>query len=1009
MIQKIGQRVEFNKNKSVNLKGNSPTQSPSQLMYNTIESKRVDSALLQKYYVSFGATKKSEKLDKKTILEENYTSEAERLTNTASSIAKEFGHPKIDENHIELAILLSIQDYIKDLDSGKKIYKEESSYQLPVFFASILTSDLFKEKKELNKIEPIINEEIKLLEETLAKTPPKTIKGTPQLSEDMVDKIFDTYRAIMTASETDQAIPITEKMFAYTLLDAEDGESDNNFEKFMLKMSEAVMSDRRKPKEKVHLNIYDEKAKNILKNISLGSNIFITHDTNSSPMYLVDSIVDVFNNQDSEFGKLNKKNTKIHVFNDNIKEDFILHKLKELSKDKETNSILIMDEDSLLVNSAQTLEAADGSLVKSTGFSNDFLAFLRNQPKNIKIIFMEEKNSYYSNMSKPGFPKLFENFVEVPFPVLNTEQTKKAFKEQPLLMDKVDVPFNKPAIDKTIEVAAMLEGTYPEKAQKLMRKIAAYYIDKKEITEKDVSSYVEKAKDSFKLTGEDSSVDIVFDTRVKLKDIIGKSATKKEAEAIVKQIKNDTLGIKGAMIYAQDGSSGGGRRYTATAIAGETKSPYIEIDAKDFGTERVNILGGGALTPENSIKKVFSLVRTQAEANPNKSAVVFIENFEYLTFGEMISEFYPKAMSQLKREMENASKKGLNILILGSVTDSYLAEQCAEKEYKFFDKIEVESPSRNIQAREEIITNAIKERKIKIAGSTDSERQELIKLMAETTYGFPFVYLTNIVNKSKNVSLERGHKQVEKADVTEAYLQLISGRPSSGPISEHRKKIVTSHECGHALNLEVMWNLAEKQDIPWHIPNKVNFITLDPRGDFGGAMFHKDGGNEEHSFETFFSNLICAYGGHSAEKLFYNIDGSWGITGDLEQITDSANMAVRYMGLGHYTGKKSVLGMHQHPSGREKANMDKDTDIMMKNSLTISDMITEVYADFNKEFTQKYAKLVGTGDCLVQGDVFRQELNEWLKKQPKEKLDEIATLDAIIIKAIKATKDGQLY
>ena len=89
--------------------------------------------------------------------------------------------------------------------------------------------------------------------------------------------------------------------------------------------------------------------------------------------------------------------------------------------------------------------------------------------------------------------------------------------------------------------------------------------------------------------------------------------------------------------------------------------------------------------------------------------------------------------------------------------------------------------------------------------------------------------------------------------------------------------------------------------------------------------------------------------------------------------------------------------------------MDKDTDIMMKNSLTISDMITEVYADFNKEFTQKYAKLVGTGDCLVQGDVFIQELNEWLKKQPKEKLDEIATLDAIIIKAIKATKDGQLY
>ena len=72
-----------------------------------------------------------------------------------------------------------------------------------------------------------------------------------------------------------------------------------------------------------------------------------------------------------------------------------------------------------------------------------------------------------------------------------------------------------------------------------------------------------------------------------------------------------------------------GRYVTAKAIAGEAKIPYMEINTMDFGTKDVDILGGGALSPEASMKKMFSIVRSQAEGAPNKSAVLFIENFEY--------------------------------------------------------------------------------------------------------------------------------------------------------------------------------------------------------------------------------------------------------------------------------------------------------------------------------------------------------------------------------------------
>jgi len=1005
LIQKIGQRVDFGTNRTTN--NYKPVQGEKQPMQNPIETTTINPKLLQKYYINFGA--KSSQPTKEQILEQSYSQNAEELIDNAALIAKKYGHSEINENHIELAALLSIREYIEDLDSDAKSYDNSGAYQTPDFFEKIASPEVFKDKKERAKIKPVIDEEILNLTELLSKRP-KTGSSPqkPALSKSMTNNIYDMYMEFVQQTQSEMT-PVGTDAILSAVFTMNQKESDNRFRKFMNKFCEVTMVDSRKPYEKVHLGLYDDKAKNILKNISLGTNMFITHDSNANPTYLVDSIVDVLCNQGLEFGKINKNNTKITVFNDSIKEHFFLGKVKELAKEEKGNHIVILNEDSMLSNSAKIIENKDGTFTAQAGFSPDFLDLMENQPRNVKIIFIESKNGYYSNMSDPKLQKIFENFGETSFPVLSTEQAKKAFREQPLLMAKIDVPFSKKAIDKAIEASAALEGTYPKKAQKLMKQIASYYIDKKEITEKDVKDYAAEAKDLFKLTGEDSSVEVVFDTGKKLSDMVGKNATKKEAEAIVKQIKNGTLGTKGALIYSQDESVGSGRKFTAKAIAGESKSPYIEINALDFGTKDVNIFGGAALTPEASIKKLFSIVKTQADANPNKAAVLFIENFEYFSVGEYVSQYHQKAMSQLLREMENASKKGLNILVLGSVNDPELIGESTIKSFKFIDKIEVESPSRNIDARKEILTNAIKERKIKIAGETDAEKKEIIKLMAETTKYFPFVYLINLVDKSKTVAFERGHKQIEKADVVEAYLQLTTGRPSSGPISEHSKRIVASHECGHALNLEIMWNLAQKQNIPWHLPDRVNFITLDPRGYYGGAMYHKDGENEEYSFEKTFANLVCDYGGHSAEKYFYNIDGSLGITGDLESATNSATWAVQRMGQGYYTGKKSVGGMHQAPSGRVKANMDKDVDILLANSLTISDLVTEVYADFNREFTDKYSGLVGTGDCLIQGDMFRKELEDWIAKQSEQKRDEIETLNEIILKAIKATQKGQKY
>lgn len=1005
MIQKVGQVVgvkNFYEAKESNKKTNNVS--------NTIKSNPVDLNNLPNYQVSFGANKTK----RQKVLETGYTDYTKKLIKRAAENAKEYGHTEINEAHIEKAALESLSSYLDELDAGVKTFDGQSSYQVPAFFSGMTTPKVIKDKKEREKIKPLIQEEIASIDTRLKNMSEKKVgflaKEPTAISEKIIDGVWEIVSE--NASTGGKNAVVDDAMFLDSIFDADENLEKNSFRKFMMNFSEAVMTDSRPPEEKIPLSIYSDKAKNILKNLSLGTNMYITYDKNAEPMFLVDSIVNAFNNEDLNLSNMTKENTKISVFNDNLKEDFLLHKFREFAKDKDIKHIVIFDEDDVLLNSPALIEAEDGTMKRGAGLSYDFLNFVKDAPKNLRFVMVEDKNAYYSNMSSPLFQEVFENFGEVSVPALSTEQAKRAFRDQPSLMHKIDVPFSKQAVDRVVEAAALLDGAYPKKVQNLMKKMAAYYVGKKEITEADAKKYLEQAKDMFKITNDGSSVEIVFDTGKRLKDILGKEATRKEAETFVKQIKSGKMGTKGAIIYSQDGSVGSGRKFTSKAIAGEARVPYVEINALDFGTKETDLFGNGLLSPENSVKKLFSLLKTQAEANPNKSAVLHIDNFEYFSVGELVSEYHQKAMSQLLREMDNANKKGLNILILGSVSDPELIGESTLKSFKFIDKVEVESPSRNLTAREEILSSFLKKEKIKLAGTTENEVKEITKLMSETTDRFPFVYLVNLVNKIKTVTFERGHKLATKGDFIEAYLQLTTGRPASRNIPEASKKIVASHECGHGFNLWYMRQLAEKQNVPWHLGDKVNFITLDPRGSYGGAMYFKDGGNKEYSFEKLFTGEICDFGGYSAEKHFYNIDGSYGISGDMEMATSSAEEAIGIMGQGHEFGRKSIDGMHFDMSEKTLQVFEKDRDVRLKNAELVSDLITKFSTTFNQKFTEKYSPKVGAGDCIVLSEEFEGQIKNWLTKQPQEDsgfVKRMEDLDKTILDIIEHTKQSKVF
>ena len=174
----------------------------------------------------------------------------------------------------------------------------------------------------------------------------------------------------------------------------------------------------------------------------------------------------------------------------------------------------------------------------------------------------------------------------------------------------------------------------------------------------------------------------------------------------------------------------------------------------------VDLFGGGNLSPEGSMKKLFGMVKAQAETNPKKSAILYIENFEYFSYGENLSEYHEKAMSQLIREMNKAQEQGMNIVVMGSMNNPEYIGDATSKSFKFIDQIEVESPGYNKEARNEIINYYIKKKGIKLAG--DSEEQQKIKSHINMlTERCSYIEILTLLDKAKNVAKERKHKNAD--------------------------------------------------------------------------------------------------------------------------------------------------------------------------------------------------------------------------------------------------------
>ncbi len=921
--------------------------------------------------------------------------DAKQLINRAKKIAIDMGHDEITPYHIIAASINETEDNIKYLSKNQP--ELLSSGQI----ASISTlnklannsadKNMLSSKNDFNYFLEIVNWFKQENNEYLDALPVNNdIKGKERdidFSEDLKKefktiqekvKNFDAYMLLGTAFNVNSFSGVE-----YTSDFIQDFKSLTYY-----KNSQDIIEQ--------HLKHYDAKAIDVWNKLALGSNLFVTYNDKTEGDRLQASLVHTIDAK--KHGNFNSDNTLPYLIADTIQpKDLIdeIQSIQEIEPDK--HKIFMVNIDSLVQKSTVD-ENGEISLPV------EIFALPKVVKDNVHFIFFQNKDVYYQAQKDSTVKKLYSDYINYSIPPMHTFEAQKVLATEKQLTKDIKTPFTKEARDKAVFYADKIEGVFPDKAVDLMKRISSYYGDsKKRINIKNVDEFASIAKDLFNKDADSSSV--IYDTGKDFSSLYGKETVKKDLEAIVRQIKTGKIGTRGYIMYSQDEEAGSGKRYTAQALAGEAKVPYMEIASADYATvfEDEN---GIKNTPAVEMHRIFSEIKKAAEQNENKTAILFINNFEDFAFSGYYHAGYKQAMAQMEKEMSRAEAEKLNILVIGSTEEDY-AQLIPTVARGFNQNISIDSPAFNKASRKEIITNRLKECDIQLEAGDTEEKDRLIQKLVKLTEYMSFVEIKTMIDKAKQITAERGKNKSTMGDFIESYLQISTGRTSRPEMPEFNKRATTSHECGHAVNLEVMGDILKEKGQPWHQSTEVNFITLDKRGQFLGAVFEGRKDNTDYPLEALFTDIVCSYGGYSCEKKFFNMDGSCGIGQDLEQATKRAKYGIEYYGIGYNTGKISnAAGIK---SGKYYENVYKDMEVILKNAQTVSDLITDTYKGFNEWFTDKYSKLIGTDDCMIDGDDFRAALALWKTSQPESKKEEFEILSEMVMDIIKATKKGKIY
>ena len=367
--------------------------------------------------------------------------------------------------------------------------------------------------------------------------------------------------------------------------------------------------------------------------------------------------------------------------------------------------------------------------------------------------------------------------------------------------------------------------------------------------------------------------------KVKFDDVAGVEEAKEEVQEIVDYLKSPDkylrLGAKIPKGILLVGPPGTGKTLLARAVAGEASVPFFSMSASSFIEMFVGV---GA----SRVRDLFENAKKEAPA------IVFIDEIDAIgksrNSGPMGgNDEREQTLNQLLPEMDGFDADKSPVIVIAATNRPEVLDAALLRPGRFDRQVLVDKP--DFKGRCDILKVHMKDVKI--------DKDVNIEDIARLTTGLAGADLENIINEAALLAGRKSKVFVEQADLVEAVERSIAGlEKKSRRVNPKEKKIVTYHECGHALIAEVTKGA-----------KRVTKVSVVPRG--LAALGYTLNTPEENKFmmqkHELLAEVDVLLAGRAAEEVFIK-EISTGASNDLERATDIIKAMVSMYGMSDVAG-----------------------------------------------------------------------------------------------------------
>ncbi len=358
--------------------------------------------------------------------------------------------------------------------------------------------------------------------------------------------------------------------------------------------------------------------------------------------------------------------------------------------------------------------------------------------------------------------------------------------------------------------------------------------------------------------------------KITFKDVAGIEEVKEELYEIIDFLKDpqkfQKLGGKIPKGVLLMGSPGTGKTLLAKAIAGEAGVPFFSISGSEFVELFVGV---GA----SRVRDMFE------QAKKNAPCIVFIDEIDAVGrnrgMGNMGGhEEREQTLNQLLVEMDGFDANE-GVIIIAATNRPDVLDTALLRPGRFDRRIVVPRP--DLKGRTEIL--GVHVRTLKLGDDVD------LSVVARGTPGFSGADLANLANEAALRAARLARKGVAMEDFEFAKDKVMMGSERrSLVLSEQDKKVVATHESGHA----VVANFLPNAD-------PIHKVTIVPRGMALGLTQQLPMDDKyNYSKEYLEAEIAVMLGGRTAEEILLG-SITTGAGNDFEKATEMArNMVVSW-------------------------------------------------------------------------------------------------------------------